>query len=112
RGRGCPGHRLRRLGLDVHGNRVPPRVDAALPAQRLARSLPRRRASSGARSFAAGEILVVALKLTGSFAATTRRHWTAALLTGSPLLALGNGGVVWAEQRVPSGCCALVRARG
>jgi drug/metabolite transporter (DMT)-like permease len=65
---------------------------------------------SGSRFLAAGAILVVALKLTGSFGATTRRHWAAALLTGAPLLALGNGGVVWAQQRVPSGIAALLIA--
>ena len=65
---------------------------------------------AGTRFLAAGAILVVALKLTGSFAPPTRRQWSAALLTGAPLLAVGNGGVVWAQQRVPSGVAALLVA--
>ena len=65
---------------------------------------------SGSRFLVAGAILVVALKLTGSFAHATRRHWTAALLTGVPLLAVGNGGVVWAQQHVASGVAALLIA--
>jgi drug/metabolite transporter (DMT)-like permease len=64
----------------------------------------------GSRFLAAGAILVVALKLTGAFATPTRRHWAAAALTGVPLLAVGNGGVVWAQQRVPSGVAALLIA--
>src|SRR3954451_16400925 len=65
---------------------------------------------SGSRFLVAGAILVVALKLTGAFAHTTRRHWTAALLTGVPLLAVGNGGVGWGEQPVASGVAALLIA--
>ncbi len=65
---------------------------------------------SGSRFLVAGAILVVALKLTGAFAHATRRHWAAALLTGVPLLAVGNGGVVWAQQHVASGVAALLIA--
>ena len=65
---------------------------------------------SGSRFLAAGAILYVALKLTGSLTPATRRHWAAALLTGVPLLALGNGGVVWAQQHVASGVAALLIA--
>ncbi|MBA2476492.1 MAG: EamA family transporter, partial [Actinobacteria bacterium] len=38
------------------------------------------------------------------------RQWLAALLTGGPLFLLGNGGVVWAQQTVPSGIAALLVA--
>jgi drug/metabolite transporter (DMT)-like permease len=38
----------------------------------------------------------------------TRVHWCSALLIGGLLLLGGNGGVVWAEQRVPSGIAALL----
>jgi drug/metabolite transporter (DMT)-like permease len=38
----------------------------------------------------------------------TRRHWISAGIVGSLLLAGGNGGVVWAEQWVPSGLAALI----
>lgn len=35
-------------------------------------------------------------------------HWRSALLLGALLLLAGNGGVVWAEQRVSSGLAALL----
>jgi drug/metabolite transporter (DMT)-like permease len=35
-------------------------------------------------------------------------HWRSALLIGALLLLVGNGGVVWAEQRVSSGLAALL----
>jgi drug/metabolite transporter (DMT)-like permease len=37
-----------------------------------------------------------------------RLHWRSALVVGGLLLLGGNGGLVWAEQRVPSGTAALV----
>jgi drug/metabolite transporter (DMT)-like permease len=37
-------------------------------------------------------------------------HWRSALIVGGLLLLGGNGGVVWAEQFVPSGLAALVIA--
>lgn len=37
-------------------------------------------------------------------------HWKAAAVVGALLLLGGNGGVVWAEQRVPSGVAALLVA--
>ena len=39
-----------------------------------------------------------------------RRQWLAALVTGGPLFLIGNGGVVWAQQTVPSGIAALLIA--
>ena len=39
-----------------------------------------------------------------------RRQWLAAAVTGTFLLAVGNGGVTWAQQTVPSGVAALVIA--
>lgn len=38
------------------------------------------------------------------------RHWAAAAAAGGLLLLGGNGGVVWAEQHVPSGLAALLVA--
>lgn len=38
------------------------------------------------------------------------RHWWSAFVVGGALLLGGNGGVVWAEQRVPSSIAALVVA--
>jgi drug/metabolite transporter (DMT)-like permease len=40
----------------------------------------------------------------------TRVNWIAAGLVGTLMLIGGNGGVVWAEQRVPSGLTALMIA--
>jgi len=37
-------------------------------------------------------------------------NWRAAVITGALLLFVGNGGVCWAEQRVPSGVTALLVA--
>jgi len=39
-----------------------------------------------------------------------RAQWRAALIVGGALLLGGNGGVVWAEQRIPSGIAALLVA--
>src|SRR5258708_25299153 len=40
----------------------------------------------------------------------TRANWVAAVITGTLLLFVGNGGVSWAEQSVPSGVTALLVA--
>src|SRR5229473_755569 len=40
----------------------------------------------------------------------TRANWVAAVITGTLLLFVGNGGVSWAEQTVPSGIAALLVA--
>lgn len=40
----------------------------------------------------------------------TAAHWKSAAITGGLLLFLGNGGVCWAEQTVPSGITALLVA--
>ncbi len=40
----------------------------------------------------------------------TAVHWRSALVVGALLLLGGNGGVVWAQQRVPSGLAALLVA--
>jgi drug/metabolite transporter (DMT)-like permease len=40
----------------------------------------------------------------------TRTHWKTAAVTGFLLLFVGNGGVSWAEQTVPSGITALLVA--
>ncbi|MBA3329758.1 MAG: EamA family transporter [Actinobacteria bacterium] len=39
-----------------------------------------------------------------------RRQWLGALVTGGPLFLVGNGGVAWAQQTVPSGIAALLIA--
>src|SRR5882757_225347 len=40
----------------------------------------------------------------------TRANWVAAVITGTLLLFVGNGGVSWADQTVPSGIAALLVA--
>jgi drug/metabolite transporter (DMT)-like permease len=40
----------------------------------------------------------------------TAQHWVAAVITGGPLFVLGNGGIVWGQQTVPSGIAALIVA--
>src|SRR5689334_2928178 len=61
---------------------------------------------AGARYAAAGSILAAILRARGErlpqFSA-----WPSLALLGTLLLGLGNGGVVWAEQTVPSGLTAL-----
>ncbi|MFN2470379.1 MAG: EamA family transporter [Gaiellaceae bacterium] len=64
---------------------------------------------AGTRFLAAGAILYALARLTSARAMRpTRRQWAWATLTGVPLLVVGNGGVVWAQQRVPSGVAALL----
>jgi drug/metabolite transporter (DMT)-like permease len=63
------------------------------------------------RFLLAGAILyALARRLDGSPARPDRRQWIAALVTGGLLLGVGNGGVSWAQQTVPSGVAALVIA--
>ena len=63
---------------------------------------------ASARFLIAGAILFV---LAGGFRARPgRRAWAVAAVTGALMLAGGNGGVVWAQQTVPSGIAALVIA--
>lgn len=63
--------------------------------------------SAAARFLLAGGILFA---LIGWRARPSRREWAAAAVTGVPLLALGNGGVVWAQQTVDTGPAALLIA--
>ena len=62
---------------------------------------------AGARFVTAGIFLYAALRLTG----TPRPrpvHWRAAAVAGFFLILIGNGGVSWAEEKVPSGITALL----
>src|SRR5262245_18749737 len=40
----------------------------------------------------------------------TQRQWMHALVVGTLMLGMGNGGVTWSEQYVPSGLVALFSA--
>jgi len=64
---------------------------------------------AGARFVLAGSILYVWARMTGA-ARPERFHWRNAAMVGTLLLCGGNGGVVWAEQHVPSGLTALIVA--
>jgi drug/metabolite transporter (DMT)-like permease len=64
---------------------------------------------ASSRFLIAGTLLYVWARRRGE-PAPTRIHWRSALIVGGLLLMGGNGGVVWAEQRVPSGLAALLVA--
>jgi drug/metabolite transporter (DMT)-like permease len=62
---------------------------------------------AGARHTLAGAILYALLRATGT-ARPQRIQWRSAAVIGALLLLIGNGGVCWAEQTVPSGLAALL----
>ncbi|MBZ4421618.1 drug/metabolite exporter YedA [Myxococcus sp. RHST-1-4] len=62
---------------------------------------------SGSRFVLAGGVLFAALWLRGA-PVPTARQWGASALVGFLLLGVGNGGIVFAQQWVPSGVAALV----
>lgn len=61
------------------------------------------------RFLVAGAILYLWARRRGA-QAPTLIHWRTAFITGGLLLLMGNGGIVWAEQYVPSGMAALLVA--
>ncbi len=58
------------------------------------------------RFLVAGGVLYAFLRLRGA-APPSLVHWKSASVVGATLLLIGNGGVSWAEQFVPSGITAL-----
>lgn len=64
---------------------------------------------AGARFFLSGLILAVGLLARGG-PRPARADWRGAAIVGVLLLAGGNGSVVWAQQRVPSGVAAVLIA--
>jgi drug/metabolite transporter (DMT)-like permease len=62
---------------------------------------------AGVRFLTAGGILYLWARLRGA-PRPAAVHWRSALIIGGLLLLGGNGGVVWAEQRVASGQAALL----
>jgi drug/metabolite transporter (DMT)-like permease len=64
---------------------------------------------AGVRFLVAGGLLYAWARSRGA-PAPTRRQWIAATIVGGFLLLGGNGGVVWAEQRVSSGVASLLVA--
>jgi len=65
---------------------------------------------AGARFLIAGVLLLVWSRFRDSRASPTKADWRTGLASGALLLLGGNGGVAWAEQRVPSGITALLVA--
>ena len=65
---------------------------------------------AGARFVLAGAILLTWARIRGGHHWPSRRDWLTGFVTGALLLLGGNGAVVWAEQRVPSGIAALLVA--
>jgi drug/metabolite transporter (DMT)-like permease len=61
---------------------------------------------AGVRFLIAGTLLYAWLRL-HKVAPPARVHWRSAAVVGGLMLFGGNGGVTWAEQRVPSGLTAL-----
>ncbi|MEE8551286.1 MAG: drug/metabolite exporter YedA [Gemmatimonadota bacterium] len=64
---------------------------------------------AGARFTLAGAAVYAWVRLRGA-PRPTRDHWMATAPIGFLLLTVGNGGLAWAEQRVPSGSAALIVA--
>ncbi|HUF28166.1 MAG TPA: drug/metabolite exporter YedA [Gemmatimonadaceae bacterium] len=64
---------------------------------------------AGARFLIAGAVVYAWARARGA-AKPDLGHWKAATIIGGLLLLGGNGGVVWAEQHVPSGLAALLVA--
>ncbi|MEX1140265.1 MAG: drug/metabolite exporter YedA [Bacteroidota bacterium] len=64
---------------------------------------------AGTRFLISGSILYLWVSMRGS-EKPTLLQWRSAAIVGAALLFLGNGGVSWAEQFVPSGITALIIA--
>ena len=64
---------------------------------------------AGCRFLLAGSMLYLWTRAGGA-TSPSRRDWASAALLGALLLLSGNGGLCWAEQRVPSGLAALLLA--
>ncbi len=64
---------------------------------------------ASSRYLIAGAVLYVWARHRGAVAPRLL-HWRSAAIVGGLLLLGGNGGVVWSEQRVPSGLAALLIA--
>jgi drug/metabolite transporter (DMT)-like permease len=62
---------------------------------------------AGTRNLAAGLLLFAFARVRGA-AAPSRSEWRDAAIAGGLLLTIGNGGVTWAEQVIPSGVTALL----
>lgn len=66
----------------------------------------------GIRFLTAGTILLVLALALGRRLPTRPKDWVTAAIVGVMLLAIGNGGVIWAEQWVESGTVAILIVTG
>lgn len=64
---------------------------------------------AGARFLIAGTLLYAITRMRGA-PRPQSMHWGSATVIGALLLLVGNGGVTWAQQSVPSGVAALMIA--
>src|SRR5262245_31630134 len=64
---------------------------------------------SGFRWTAAGALILVALRIRGQ-RPRPPASWTPLAILGLLMVGMGNGGVVWAEQTLPSGLTAVIVA--
>ncbi len=64
---------------------------------------------AGTSSLAAGLVLLAVSRASGA-PMPTLSQWKSAGVAAAALLVVGNGGVTWGEQRVPSGVTALILA--
>jgi len=64
---------------------------------------------AGSRNLAAGLLLYALARARGNVS-PSRIEWRDATIAGGLMLSLGNGGVTWAEQVIPSGVTALLVA--
>src|SRR5215469_7317103 len=64
---------------------------------------------AGSRQLAAGIFLFAFSRFRGA-AKPSLIEWRDAAIAGTLMLVIGNGGVTWAEQRIPSGVAALLVA--
>jgi drug/metabolite transporter (DMT)-like permease len=64
---------------------------------------------AGTRFLLAGSMMYAFMRWRGT-PPPVRKHWLAAAAVGALLLVGGNGSLVWAEQRVPSGLAAILLA--
>ncbi len=62
---------------------------------------------AGSRFLVSGLLLYAFARWKGA-SRPTGRHWRSATVIGFYLILVGNGGVTWAEQKVPSGVTALL----
>lgn len=62
----------------------------------------------GSTRFITAGAILYAIARRGSPESPTRSHWRSAAIIGGLLLLGGTGGVIWAEQLVPSGLAALM----